>query len=254
MQEYSLDLPGGGKCPYSVRVSRRCRSMSLRMTSARGLELVLPPRASLKAAHEFAKANIRWVERAFAKFSDAAKQRAKAISEEGPLPASLELKALGESLPIDYRDSRKMDFISARIETPGRLLVEGDLSQAAACRAAIKEWLKLRAKRLFAKRVAEICAETGLKCAGVSVRDQKGRWGSCSARGSVCLNFRLLLMEPEFLRHVILHELCHTVEMNHSERFWAHVERYEPGARRIRAALREESKRLPAWLASEMEL
>jgi len=69
-------------------------------------------------------------------------------------------------------------------------------------------------------RVGELAAQHGLTVRRVAVRDQRSRWGSCSARGVVSLNWRLV-QTPEFVRdYIIVHELMHLREMNHSSRFW----------------------------------
>lgn len=78
----------------------------------------------------------------------------------------------------------------------------------------------------------------GITVTRIAVRNQRSRWGACSARGSITLNWRLILV-PEFVRHyVMIHELMHRRELNHSRRFWRHVEaacpRYEDARRWLR--------------------
>ena len=93
--------------------------------------------------------------------------------------------------------------------------------------------LLMRVVRHFAKdalhcRTAYHAKRLGLKIPVVSVRDQSSRWGSCSSRGTVSLNWRLVLLKPELQDYVILHELAHLTEMNHSKRFWALLDQYDP--------------------------
>ncbi|MDR2429718.1 MAG: M48 family metallopeptidase [Puniceicoccales bacterium] len=77
-------------------------------------------------------------------------------------------------------------------------------------------------------RVAELARRAGITVRGVSVRDQRGRWGSCSARATLSLNWRLVLLPPVMQDHVILHELAHRREMNHSARFWNQLAKWDP--------------------------
>lgn len=93
--------------------------------------------------------------------------------------------------------------------------------------------LLMRVVRHFAKdalhcRTAYHAKRLELKIPVVSVRDQSSRWGSCSSRGTVSLNWRLVLLKPELQDYVILHELAHLTEMNHSKRFWALLNQYDP--------------------------
>ena len=67
-----------------------------------------------------------------------------------------------------------------------------------------------------------------LKFSKLSVRDQASRWGSCSSSGGISLNWRLVLIAPELQDYVILHELAHLTEMNHSKRFWRLLDQYDP--------------------------
>jgi predicted metal-dependent hydrolase len=100
--------------------------------------------------------------------------------------------------------------------------LEGDL------RAGLEAQFARRAKIELPGRAWELAAETGVELKSVSVRNQRSRWGSCSAGGAVSLNWRLV-QTPERVRdYIIYHELMHLREMNHSDRFWARVEEVCP--------------------------
>ncbi len=74
----------------------------------------------------------------------------------------------------------------------------------------------------------------------VTIRDQKSRWGSCSSNGNISLNWRLLFMHPKIGRYVVVHELAHRKQMNHSREFWAEVEKVLPDYRKYRKLLKEQ--------------
>ena len=84
------------------------------------------------------------------------------------------------------------------------------------------------AKDSLGSRVAYQSKRLGLKYGSLSVRDQSSRWGSCSVRGGISLNWRLVLLRPPLQDYIILHELAHLSEMNHSVRFWTLLDHYDP--------------------------
>jgi hypothetical protein len=114
--------------------------------------------------------------------------------------------------------------------------------------AALRRWLMRRAQRTLPEWLEEVSQEAGLPFASVSIRGQRSRWGSCSADGDISLNYQLLFLPRHLARHVLIHELCHTVELNHSPRFWRTVARHEPDVARLRAEMRRSWSHVPDWL------
>ena len=88
-------------------------------------------------------------------------------------------------------------------------------------------------------RVAELAAIHGFDYAVVRIKNQKTRWGSCSAKGNINLNLRLMMAPDPVIDYVIIHELCHLRELNHSLAFWALVESCCPDYRRWRNWLKQ---------------
>ncbi|MCR4656996.1 MAG: M48 family metallopeptidase, partial [Lachnospiraceae bacterium] len=111
-------------------------------------------------------------------------------------------------------------------------------SQPAFTKAEI-EALKRQAKKVITPIVAQVAAEIGVTYGAVSVRAQKTRWGSCSSKGNLNFNCLLILLPEHIQRYVIVHELCHRKEMNHSQAFWREVGKYQPTYQKDRAELRE---------------
>ena len=84
----------------------------------------------------------------------------------------------------------------------------------------------------------------GVTYATISIRDQKTRWGSCSSKGNLSFSWRLILAPPKVLDYVVVHELCHRKEMNHSPRFWVLVESMIPDYKTHRKWLKENGEKL----------
>lgn len=100
---------------------------------------------------------------------------------------------------------------------------------------------RMKIQLKIGKRVRHYCETMGVTVGYVAVKNQKTRWGSCSAKGNVNFNYQLAFLPEELLDYVVIHELAHRRHMDHSRAFWAEVEKYCPDYRERRAALKEYS-------------
>lgn len=106
-------------------------------------------------------------------------------------------------------------------------------------RKVIEESLRRNAKEILPPRLEVLSKQCGLPYASVKINSSQGRWGSCSARKNINLSYFLLLLPSHLIDYVLLHELCHTIEMNHSEHFWELLNRLTGGqALQLRKELR----------------
>ena len=112
-------------------------------------------------------------------------------------------------------------------------------SQAASLSEADIKELTARAKKVIPERVAYYAPLVGVTYGTVAIRKQKTRWGSCSAKGNLNFNCLLMLAPPEVIDSVVVHELCHRKEMNHSKRFYEEVHRVLPGYKKWDRWLKE---------------
>ena len=95
------------------------------------------------------------------------------------------------------------------------------------------------ARDIFTRKTEYYARLMGVTYGRISIREQKTRWGSCSAQGNLNFHWKLILMPPAILDYVVVHELAHRIEMNHSPRFWTQVERILPDYRERRRWLKE---------------
>lgn len=126
---------------------------------------------------------------------------------------------------ITERDSRLADAESRRL-------------------AAMEKRYREAARERFESRVAYYHRVTGGNYTSITVRDQRSRWGSCSSRGTLSFNFRLIFAPPAVLDYVVVHELCHLTHMNHSADFWNMVASVMPEYREYRKWLRDHGHEL----------
>ena len=110
--------------------------------------------------------------------------------------------------------------------------------------AALENRYRNAAKDYFMKRVAYYHTLTGGVYHTITVRDQKSRWGSCSSRGTLSFNYRLMFAPPRVLDYVVVHELCHLTHMNHSKDFWNMVGQIMPDYKIYKEWLREHGHEL----------
>ena len=104
------------------------------------------------------------------------------------------------------------------------------------------ERLAWEAMRVVPERAAHFAKQMGVKYGRITIRCQKTRWGSCSSKGNLNFNCLLMLTPPEVLDSVIVHELCHLKYMDHSEKFYAEVQKYCPDYYRLNSWLKKNGK------------
>ena len=102
----------------------------------------------------------------------------------------------------------------------------------------LEGWYQRQADRLLKDKTDRLAKIVGVCPRSVSIKSYKSRWGSCSSNGELTYNWRIILAPHRIVDYVVLHELCHLLEHNHSARYWAHVERHAPGWRACRDWLR----------------
>jgi predicted metal-dependent hydrolase len=164
---------------------------------------------------------------------------------EGLLPDRVELGAFGETWPIEYRTTSSAS-VRARVEG-SLLVVSGAVDDAEKCLAALVRWLDRTARERLLPLLAETADAAGLAYTSARVRRQKTRWGSCSSRKTISLNRNLVFLPEHLVRSLMLHELAHTLVMDHSERFWSTLATLDPEARDHRVQMRAAHDLVPVW-------
>lgn len=102
--------------------------------------------------------------------------------------------------------------------------------------------LREKARRVFTEKTRWYAGQIGVSYNRIRIAEQKTRWGSCSSSGTISYNWRLILMPENIQNYVVVHELCHCIEMNHSQRFWELVKCYIPEMQQCRNWLKEHGK------------
>lgn len=201
--------------PLVFQRSARARNYRLTLRRDGTAVATIPARGSEREAQRFVAQHQEWLERA----RERQRQRPRGADVWTPGTRVLWRGELTE-VRIAATGERPHVCLAADVFRVARL--EGDL------RPTLEAHFARRAKVELPARTWELAAVTGVDVKHVTVRNQRSRWGSCSANGTISLNWRLV-QTPESVRdYIIYHELMHLREMNHSERFWARVEEVCP--------------------------
>ena len=208
---------------------RRARRYILRVRPDGTLRVTVPRGGSRREAEAFVAQNQKWIER----------ERQRVGAEHAPVQwhAGSEILLRGAAVPIEVaRDGQQLV-----IAYGDRRFGAGD---AVDLRAAIETDLKQLARVELIPRLHELAAQHGLSVAAVTIRNQRSRWGSCARNGNIALNFRLVQMPQPIRDYVLIHELMHLRQQNHSRRFWRLVEAACPAFRDAERWLRTSGRSL----------
>lgn len=213
-------------------VNPRSRRIFLRLT-ADGVRITLP-------AERFYQDGIRFLEQSRTSLLKKKEKHQCGIDEEHPLTTlTFTTRVVAASRPQLF--FRLADGVLT-IEYPARKKVESPALQAA-IRKGIVYFMRQAAKRELPPMLKELAARNGFRYTAVKIQSSQTRWGSCSRTNSINLSLFLLLLPKHLIEYVLLHELCHTVEHNHSERFWALLQRVAPESDRLKRELSKHSIR-----------
>lgn len=242
-ERFILDLGplGSGSCLCTVRRSARAKQLRLIVNGA-GLTVVVPMGHSpLRDVDALLEPHKAWIVKSLERVRISPVAR-HADDVEETLPKRILLRALGEEWRVVSAESPE-ERLSAK---DGFLRLPQDFRKEEAF-AALRRWVLLRARQALPPLLMELAMEHGLVVGGVSVKEMRSRWGSCSSKGNISLNARLLFIPPNLVRHVLLHELCHITEMNHARTFHDRLREMDPEAERHAAELKGGWSLVPRW-------
>ncbi|HBV98287.1 MAG: hypothetical protein JL50_19625 [Peptococcaceae bacterium BICA1-7] len=223
----SLQIQLGGKVvSYSVRRSARAKNISIKVSPDRGLEVVMPSGVKFYNVESCLKSREDWI---IARLDQIKQLQDKKDSGQvvflgrkyGLVPiirhqASASVKILDDKIYITVPDNSPKTLADA-----------------------LERWYRAQARIIIEDRLWRINKEAGYKINRIFIKGQKTRWGSCSRLGNLNFNWRLAMAPVEIIDYIVIHELSHLEEMNHSANFWRLVEKLCPDYKKYRKWLRE---------------
>lgn len=233
--------PRGSTPAYTIRESTRARRVLLRVLAEGAIEVVVPVGFNLSRVPEIVRTHAGWIRLTLAKLQ----RKRQSVREEG-LPTEVHLPATDARFFV-HRTPGRPHALHLVHASENEIRLEGSTTDVEGCRKLLRHWLRSQAEQALIPWLSRTGTETGLCFTRAQIRSQRTRWGSCSSRGTISLNDKLLFLPPELVRYVLVHELCHTVHLSHSPAFWALVRQFEPDGFRLSAALRKANGLIPAW-------
>jgi predicted metal-dependent hydrolase len=202
---------------YRHRISRRAHRLRFEVRPGNGLEVTTPPGVSVARIEAVMREKTDWITTMLMRYAQPPQSVVAApLCSGAQIPfAGSHLHLSVYSVPPGRRPSATLDGDTIH------LCVNSPAPEA--LRGALEAWYRRQGRRIFSERVAYWNAHYGYSYGRITIRDQKSRWGSCSRQGNLNFNWRLLLAPLSVLDYIVIHELAHLKEGNHSSRFWALV-------------------------------
>jgi hypothetical protein len=228
--------------PFIVRESPQAKRVILKISARHGLEVVIPRGVSRSQVTQILQAKQEWIGRAWRKIQEAG----GLPDQPRQLPETIYFEAVNRGFTVEYVPVGK-PFLELVYRTHSSLELRGDIQDSQSCQDLLKRWLHYQGRLHLVPWLAHVSSEIGFSYHKVQVRGQKTRWGSYSSRGTISLNHNLLFLRPALVRYLLIHELCHTVHLDHSTSFYQLLAQFVPDYQRLRAEMQQARDRLPWW-------
>jgi predicted metal-dependent hydrolase len=227
---------------YTLKKHPRARHVKLKATVKYGLELVVPKRFNQKEIPLILEHNKAWIIKHLAKINEQAKLFANI-----DMPAQINLLAFDQSWKVDYigTESGKLRLMTRPQQ---ELVLFGNVHDKELCKKLLSNWAKTQARKLLSQRIDELSLLCSLPFNNLTIRNQRSRWGSCSVEKNINLSFKLVFLPGELMDYIIIHELCHTVQLNHSAKFWRLVASFDAAWKEHCKASRKAEAFIPPWI------
>jgi predicted metal-dependent hydrolase len=231
----------GQTITYTVKRSLRARHVRLDVRAQTGLTVVVPYSYNIAQLPGLLESRERWISSSLARYANFQSPYA----EEG-LGNGNTIPYLGRDLKLVRRENHsEVDSVTLEGNT---LAVSHGLFKNGILELALEQWYRGEAARLINGKVDRLSSQMGTHCKRVVIRGQKTRWGSCSHKKNLSFNWKLIMAPEPVVDYVVVHELAHLKEMNHSKRFWELVAQHCDKWREYMKWLRQHEANLTARL------
>lgn len=230
--------------PFTILENARAKRILVKFTDREGLVVFIPRGMDRDVITPILEKNRETIEKVI---NEKQERLRKALAHGELTPSRISFLAIRQTWEVLYKDSPS-DSVACREKTGNVVEIEGPKQETRIIVGLLRDWLKEKARQHLRSTMEKEAQRCSLSFNKLQFRIQKTRWGSRSATGTISLNASLLFLEPHLVRHVMIHELCHTIHMNHSPNFWSLVSQFDPHWKSHRKILRQSSSRIPLWV------
>ncbi len=231
----------GRTVSYTIKRSFRARYVRLEVRRETGLTVVVPKSYDLAQLPDLLTKRERWVLGNLARYGPA-----MSPSPRGEVKSGDRIPYLGRELEVVAQPDHGK---TASVKLEPKRLVVSLKSASDGLNPVLEWWYRQQAEKLIGRRASELRTRLAVTYSRLSIRGARTRWGSCSHKGNLNFNWRLMMVPPSVIDYVIIHELAHLKELNHTERFWRLVAEHCPRWRKHRRWLKDHEVELAAMLS-----
>jgi predicted metal-dependent hydrolase len=221
---------------YTIRRHWRAKYVKMSYSRSSGLEITLPKRISAKHIPAILEENKEWI------------LKQKLLYDHAQVvvrPLEIDFLAFQQKWTVHYFQNDKRAKIR---QFADGIILSGDIQDFNVCRDKLNHWVRKQAIILLGSYFKNLAETIGIPYNDLSLRSQSTLWGSCSQDKSIRLNYKLIFLPEPLMRHIMIHELCHTRHMNHSDKFWNLVAKFDTNWQEHKKAMRNAEHFIPAWL------
>ncbi|SCM79900.1 putative metal-dependent hydrolase [uncultured Sporomusa sp.] len=225
---------------YSLRLDKRRKTIQLRLLPTAVVEIAAPGKLTADEVKQILTSKSRWLT---GRLNKQAALAANPVNQTLTPGSQLLYQGQTHTLVVLPGSDNKPEVIIKPSEILVKLPVpKMDAEHSVTTEQILKAWLINQAGEQFLVRTKHWAALIGVRPVRITIRDQKTRWGSCSSLGNINYNWRVIMAPPRVADYLIIHELCHLLEPNHSVKFWNEVRKFAPDYQECRKWLTDNGK------------
>jgi len=230
-----VQMNDGSTVSYTLKRSLRAKNVWLRVGIGTGLEVVAPAKMSARELGGVLEKKQAWIQKQMVRIGHNKGQAGGKVLGNGAM-----LPFLGDELCLRVLKNRGQETLVRHVN--GEIVAAVKDDNIETLRAALETWYRDIARKEITRRVLKF--SDGKNFGKITIKDQKTRWGSCSSKGNLNFNYRLVMAPPKIIDYLVMHELTHLECPNHSKRFWAKLKKICPDYEKSDLWLKENGRHL----------